>query len=284
MPLLHVGVHLLLTAACVLATLRLNAKSAAAWVLGVGGLAVVIAGFAVERRYDLAWSAMAGGWPDAVFYTNLSLEGVAVLVTLLWRSARDRPARLRAAALSAFSVGAALWSLKWYFGPAPADLTGFVNSAGYCRQTSEQSCGAAAAATLLFQHGIRTTEAEMGQLCLTRAGFGTTPLGILRGVAVRGREHGLHARLATVKPEGDLARLPTPAIISVGLHGDAPPDVAQEMEGYGWTPGLHHALVVLSVDPKGRTLKVADPSYGQETWPEKGLRWIWDGRALYLTR
>jgi hypothetical protein len=42
------------------------------------------------------------------------------------------------------------------------------------------------------------------------------------------------------------------------------------MEGYGWTPGLHHALVVLSVDAKARTLKVADPSYGQETWPGEG--------------
>jgi hypothetical protein len=70
----------------------------------------------------------------------------------------------------------------------------------------------------------------MGRLCLTRAGFGTTPLGILRGVALRGREHGLRARLAVVEPEGDLARLPTPALISVGLHSDAPPDVAQEME------------------------------------------------------
>lgn len=281
MPAGYIAIHLLLTLLCVAATLRLPRKGWLRPLLGTIGLALWIGGFVVERRSDLAWSAMALGWPDLVFFTNLSLPGVAVLLTLMWQAAPGRPARVRALLLSIPALFVALFSLRWYFASVPANLEGTLNAQGFCRQTGEQSCGAAAAVTLLNQHGIHTTEAEMARLCLTREGFGTAPLGTMRGVAIRGREKGLHARLVRTRP-GELDRMVTPCIVSVGLRPGAPREVSAEMEGYGWTPGLRHAIVILSVDPVKRTLRVADPSYGLETWPAKGLEWIWDGRALVL--
>src|SRR5581483_5301297 len=40
-------------------------------------------------------------------------------------------------------------------------------SKGVCLQSKEQTCGPAAAATLLKEHGIAATEAEMARLCLS---------------------------------------------------------------------------------------------------------------------
>src|SRR5688572_2385477 len=117
MPLPYIIVHLLLTALCVVLTSRLRPGAPIGRALGLIGLVIVVGGFVIERRSDLAWSMMALGWPDAVFFTNLSVEGVAVLLALLWRSAPDRAARIRAAALSPFALGAALWSLGWVFAP-----------------------------------------------------------------------------------------------------------------------------------------------------------------------
>jgi predicted double-glycine peptidase len=282
LPPLYIAVHLALAAVCAAIAFRVPRRSWLGRVAAGVGLVVVIAGFIVERRSELAWGAMLLGWGDAVFFTNLTLPGVAVLLTVMWRGAADRPARIRALALSPFALGVSLWSLHWYFLPVPPGLQGAVNNQGYCPQTSEQSCGAAAAVTLLDRHGIATTEAEMAELCLTRDGLGTTPLGTFRGLAIRGGEKGLYPRLALADPRGDLSGLPAPCIISVGLRGGAPAEVSERMEGYGWTPGLRHAVVVLSVDPAAKMLLVADPSYGLEPWNWDGLEWIWDGKALTL--
>ena len=125
--------------------------------------------------------------------------------------------------------------------------------------------------TLLNRYGIKTTKAEMARLCLTRDGFGTTPLGIFRGVSIRPRKAGLRRGWCTRIPEGHFGGH-HPCLVSVGLHPAAPPEVAQELEGYGWAPGLRHGVVILSVDSTGQTVRVADPSYGLEDW-RPGLEW-----------
>ncbi len=67
-------------------------------------------------------------------------------------------------------------------------LTGQVARDGLCRQSTDYSCGAAAAATFLHHLGVETTEDEMGRLCATRRGLagGTTEAGVLRGLRRKG--------------------------------------------------------------------------------------------------
>ena len=88
---------------------------------------------------------------------------------------------------------------------------------GTCPQTTEYSCSAAAAVTLLARHGIRTTEARMAGLCLTRAGLGTPSLGLYRGLALAMASSNLRPRLIHFDRTSDLHQAAYPCLISVGL-------------------------------------------------------------------
>lgn len=283
MPPLYLAVHLLLTLA--VAGLACALPKRLAWLLAAGLLALVIGGLAVERRTDWAWSAMRLGWPDLVFFTNLSLEGAAVLLVGLWRQASDTGSRGRAGLLTPVMLGAALWSYGWYFAPVPAGLSGTVDRTGYCRQSTDDSCSAAAATMVLHAHGIPATEAEMAALCLTRAGHGTTPLGLFRGLALKARASGLRPELVRANTAAGLHALAGPGVVSIGLDARTPAAMAERLQEYGWQRGVRHAVVVMGADAGGNWIDVADPSYGRERWPTRDpreLRYLWDGLALVL--
>jgi len=285
MPPVYVTVHLLLTLVAARIAWCLPAGSRKGRWLGAGLLAVVAGGLALERRTDWAWSAMCAGWPDLVFFTNLSLEGTAVLLAVLWRQAVERGGRQRAAVLTPLMLGAALWSYAWYFAPLPPGLAGTVDQTGYCRQTTDDSCSAAAAVMVLHAHSINATEREMAALCLTRDRHGTTPLGLYRGLALKSRPHGLRPVLVRAGSVAGLSALGSPGVVSIGLDAGAPAAMASRLEEYGWQRGVRHAVVIMGADPKGYWLDVADPSYGRERWPNADpaeLRSLWDGMVLVL--
>src|SRR5262249_50882540 len=149
---------------------------------------------------------------------------------------------------------------------------------------TEDSCSAAAAVTLLSLYDIRSDEAEMAALCLTRERFGTTPLGLYRGLTLKSRPHELSVRVVHCNSVVDLARLARRSIITVGLNHDSPPDVVARMESFGWAKGVHHDVAVIDVDPDGQWIDVADPSNGLERWPAEDLLPIWGRFALILER
>jgi hypothetical protein len=64
----------------------------------------------------------------------------------------------------------------------PASLTGRPGADGVCRQTTDYSCGAAAAATLLSRIGLEAGEGEMAEACGTTALTGTDEFGVCRGL------------------------------------------------------------------------------------------------------
>ena len=152
--------------------------------------------------------------------------------------------------------------------------------AGVCRQTSQASCGAAAAATLLKAHGIETTESEMATLCLTRAG-GTTMHGLYRGLKLKTRGTGFDVEpfrgdLETLRREGG------PVILSVRL--DPGPGVDPRYERlWGWAPGVNHTVVFFGFRGDGKT-DVGDPAVGREHWREEDVRVLWHGEGLRLVR
>ncbi len=149
-----------------------------------------------------------------------------------------------------------------------------------CIQTSEATCSAACAATLLRFHGIPATEEEMARLCFTRV-RGTPKFGLYRGLKIK--TTGTPWRVAVYA--GDVDSLvrdwPGPIQISVKLKKGAHADPRYETE-WGWTPGVAHAVVILGLTKDGK-VEVGDPSTGRETWTLDNLRVLWNGRGYYLT-
>ncbi len=129
-----------------------------------------------------------------------------------------------------------------------------------------------------------STEAEMERLCLTRDEIGTSPAGLFRGLAVKAAPYGLRPRPVFVSRPEQLRLLKSPAIINVGLKLNTPAATATKMEGYGWSTGSGHSVVVLGTDSSGKWIDVADPTNGRERWPADDLNYLWDGCALVLVK
>jgi hypothetical protein len=283
MPTPYILFHLILSMACLTIALRLRGNPWIRRMLGIILFGFWFTGFAIDHKLSWAWAAMrlpGTGW---VFVTNLSLEAVAALLAILWRSAQDRKAQQRAAILSPLLVGAALASYVWCFRPLPGRLTGVPAADGTCLQTMEYSCSAAAAVTLLAHHGIRTTEAQMAALCVTREGMGTPCLGLSRGLTLATATSSLRPSLLHFAHTADLRRAPYPCLISVGLKNGCAPAIRERMISYGWTPGQDHSVVLLGIEPNGAWLSVFDPTNGHERWPIGDLDYLWDNYALILT-
>lgn len=279
MPLPYIAFHVGLSILCTIVTLRIAKHNAARTTWALIAFVVVVGGLAIERRNEWAWSAFNWGMPNLVYFINQSLLGALVLTALMFSMAIGTWAKLRAIVLGLPLLGAALWSYSWLYEPAPPNLRGHVDKSGYCPQTSPDTCAAASAAMLLHSQGIKATEQEMAALCLTRQHKGTTPLGLYRGLALKGAQRRCTPREFKVSSP---AQLRTPCIIEVGLARNVSPNIAGRMKQYGWAPGVLHAVFIGKADPHGKWIDVADPSVGRERWPTKGIEYLWDGREVTL--
>src|SRR5947207_1453674 len=134
MPIPYLLTHLALAGAAFVITWRWRGRPATGRLLAATGLLVVAVGMLVERQTGLAGGVMRLGWTDAVYFTNLTLAGMGLLLGLLVRAAKDPPARLRAVLLAIPAVAVASASYAWYFQPLPPDLSGRVDASGLCRQ------------------------------------------------------------------------------------------------------------------------------------------------------
>jgi len=149
-----------------------------------------------------------------------------------------------------------------------------------CLQTTGATCGAAAAATLLQSVGISSNEHEMADLCFTT--WSGTPLhGMIRGLTKKTEGTPWRVRVLKTDVRG-LEKLDSPAILRVGLSGDASPK-SRYVRQWGWLPGVAHMVVLSGFGRDGR-LRIADPSTGWETWEPKALDVLWQGVAIALER
>jgi predicted double-glycine peptidase len=146
-----------------------------------------------------------------------------------------------------------------------------------CRQSTDSTCSAAAAATLLVAHDIEASEAEMARLCLTNRN-GTSFAGLLRGLAIKTDGTPLDAHVLRGDIES-LRALDRPVLLHVVLPtGHADSRYARE---WGWVPGQPHTVVFFRFDRQGRPV-VGDPDVGRERWSVDGLKLLWTGWGLYL--
>ena len=177
-----------------------------------------------------------------------------------------------------------LQAVGWYCrDPSPLGARAAVPRSvggGPLAETTDFTCTAACAATVLRAHGIGATEQQMADLCLTRRG--TLWQGLYRGLKLKTVRtpwdveivHGPFDRLRTL---GD-----GPAILAAGIPRDA--KVARiYTERYGWTPGEWHSVLFFGFRGDG-LVAMGDPTpgIGRENWTEEDLRILWAGRGVRL--
>jgi hypothetical protein len=96
----------------------------------------------------------------------------------------------------------------------PEVCRGRVGQDSVCRQTTGFTCGAAAAATFLAQHGVEATEGEMAVLCGTNALTGTDEFGVCRGLKRKLGDAGPEISLLKADWDG-LKEGPYPAMATI---------------------------------------------------------------------
>jgi hypothetical protein len=250
-------------------------------------LAVPVAGFL------LAWALWLddGLWLARVLpVSNLVVVGdtlppaAALLAGLAWRAVPGSAGRK-----SLLLVPLLLLSLYRAFGflfAAPPLLLADRWNSGVCLQTSQASCGAAAAATMLKSYGIDATESEMARLCLTREA-GTSLHGLYRGLKLKTADtpwavepfHTDAAGLRRMRAAQD-----GPMLLCVRLERGADTDPRYAVD-WGWTPGVNHTVVVyrFTTNHNGEErIEIGDPAVGREFWDADALRVLWHGEGLRL--
>jgi hypothetical protein len=152
---------------------------------------------------------------------------------------------------------------------------------GVSRQSTDATCSAAAAATLLRAHDIPATEREMAELCLTRR-QGTNWQGLYRGLKLKTAGTPWDVEVFHCNLRELQATLSGPAILTVQL---GPNQTDQRyIDDFGWIPGLSHSAVLFRFSPDGLLVEMGDPSVGREEWSTDDLRILWTGKGMRLVR
>lgn len=245
-------------------------------------LAVVLAGLTaaamlVFGRYlaDSVWTAQIVPARMLPVFGNWLPLLAGVLAGIGWVISR-RPVWVRVVPLGLLLLCAIYVPYRWLFEEHPAVRN--IWAGDLCLQTTDATCGAAAAATLLQSAGIPATEHEMVDLCFTT--WRGTPLhGVVRGLAKKTEGTPWRVRVVRINEQA-LAELDRPAILRVGLDEGTTPN-SRYVQQWGWVPGVAHMVVVTRFGPDGR-LSIADPSTGWESWDHQALDVLWQGIAIYL--
>jgi len=218
-------------------------------------------------------------------FSNLVVLGnwlpplAGLLAGFAWRRIYGRVVR-KTLCTSALAIAAGYAAILPMLGEPPLCYDQW-DGDGICLQTTQHTCTAASAATLLRLHGIDATEAEMAELCLTREG--TTWMGLYRGLKRKTR--GTRWDVEVIEcGAAEIPRTPTePMILSVGVGADVAERDEPRFAEWGWRPGQGHSVLLLGEGAQG-SLKVADPTpgYGIELWSTKDLEELFQGTAVRL--
>ena len=246
----------------------------------LSGVAVLVVGALLLYIRSVWYDVRLAQWLPV---SNLIVVGnwlpllAAVLGGIVWEKARDCSWR-RIGSTAALAC-TALYALLYPVLGSPPRCENRWDWSGNCLQTTDLTCSAASAATLLRAHGIESSEQEMADLCLTR--HGTSWQGLYRGLKLKtaGTKWDVQV-VACSQPE--LPRLRGPLIISVGLESSARGDTDYTRE-FGWVPGVNHSVILHGFTNFGCAI-IADPTQelSREQWDEEMLRVLWRGYAIRL--
>lgn len=175
----------------------------------------------------------------------------------------ERITQVRRIVLASVMVGISGYSLaKPMLGQPPSCVPSFEHRT-LDFQTTNQTCSAACAASLLRMHGISATEDELAKICLTRRG--THWLGVYRGLKLKTANTNWDVVAEEVNPEELFNGNMNFGILALSFH---PPENEQAVDPE-WGFGSHVGHTVLVLQSRSTMLlDVFDPSpeYGHETW------------------
>jgi len=145
-------------------------------------------------------------------------------------------------------------------------------------QSTDYTCSAASAVTLLRMHQIPATERELAELCLTTKG--THWMGVYRGLSLKTSGTPWKVVAESVS-SADFASLDETCLLSIDIDTSNYPE---ELD-HGFHDAIGHTIVCLGQSHEG-CLQVFDPSpdFGLETWGPSTYVGIESGVLLKLVR
>ena len=239
---------------------------------------VLLTGFALALHGRLVLAQLVP-WSGAIVLTNWITPGACFLVGIVLAE-RSAPVWRRAA------IGGLLGGLGWSTVAAPllapaAEAGAPAYRYGVCVQTSPASCSAAAAAILLREHLIETSEREMAELCLTST-RGTPELGLYRGLRLK--TDGTPWQVEVLAGNPGVLRLAaaSPALLLVRI-GQRSPDEPVLARFWPERNLANHAIVFYGFADDGSAV-IGDPAAGLTRWTAEELANRWRGEGLRLVR
>jgi len=257
---------------------RTKARAAA---LAGAGVLIGLLDLWLNRRPDLYTMLLPFG--DAVFFDNWLPYAAALFCGAIPRFAKTKAQAIRMGVLLV-----ALFVLSWAptrdeMRPLAESTENHVDEHGVVRQTSRDTCAAAACATFVRLYGVESGEAEMIERARTLRGRGTTAVGVYRALRMTfaGRDD-LRPRVLK-RPVEWLIQRDKPAVIAVGLPRNGSPEAIAFGEKYDWPLNAYHEVVFLGRDKErpGHVL-IGEPDFGRESWPEEHLRYLYAGFAVVV--
>ena len=231
---------------------RLGRGSPTTGRLGIAGGLVLILGWAWLIRHP---SVAVTVVPAHVLSRVEGIGGVPIFMLVLgiaW--ARSRVPRQRHVIAWAITLGAIhlVNGGRWLLQETPTAVMGQTVSPVLTRQSQDYTCVPAACATALNMLGHPSTEAQMGELTLTRAGTGATMIRAFDGLTRRLAETDLRPLLLEPALE-ELRHLPLPALTPLQFE-----------------PSRQHMVVLTRADTHGMWLM--DPMEGYLYFDYQELR------------
>jgi len=205
--------------------------------------------------------AEAAVWPVVQAFAALAL---GFLIGLEWSGRRDRR-RLVTMVAGAAVLALAVGFLFYRSLPLERSLGAPRSVDGVVMQTTSYTCAPAAIATIVRALRGDTTVTESTVVALAGTSrSGTTALAEIRAM----RRLGLAPRFARSLAPESLAAAGRYAL----LHVNEPVV----------TTTVRHAVALLAVDTRNRTITIGNPLYGRQVKPWSALRDYWLGEAVFV--
>jgi hypothetical protein len=211
---------------------------------------------------------------NAVVLANGIAPGVALLGGIM--AGQDSLPVWRRNALAAMMAGLAVYTALFdVAAPAPPRRPPQFRD-GFAVQTNSASCSPCCAVSLLMEHNIRATEAEMMRLCLTRR-TGTPELGLYRGLRLKTHGSPWQVEFFTSDLPTLRQQLEQPVLLIVDTVG------APTSAWWRWRQLrlANHAVVLYGFRDDGR-IEIGDPGIGRVRWDYDEFASRWRGKGLRL--
>jgi hypothetical protein len=281
MPIAYLVIQGMLAAALLALALWSGKWKRAAAGTAAAGVLIVLLDLWLNRRPDLYLMILP--FADALYFDNWFPFGAALFCGAMPAFAKGKAQRVRVTVLLLV-----LFAISWRptgheMRPLAESTENHVDADGVVRQTSRETCAAAATATFARLYGVTSNEAEMIERARTLRGRGTTKLGVYRALRLTLTDRPELSPRVLKRTVDWLVERNKPAIITVGLPRDGSPEALAFGEKYDWPLDSYHEVVYLGNNPDrpGHVL-IGEPDYGRESWPEEHLRYLYAGFAVVV--